>query len=434
MIFIPSCIYFPRRDGRDYFDYLKLLNLFGQIHFNYCEFYLSSLDLKDVECFFQDCKFYTDWTLYNYNLLANQDNVIYQTCEFYKSVSNYTPENQKKLTVYEYSQFDYSCIFKEYLNFDRVVFKNRLFNTEQFNYSDNKHIKILKFNKCTFEKEFIFNDYNINEFILNDSTFKDKLEFVNNSIDNINIENTKFEQISIFTKNKFINFHIRNSIFNNNVDFSNSIFGKKDAMKSEATKFQSVTIEKNINFRKTKFYYGLDIPNTTISDLSNFLEADLAIKNTPRDTFRRLKYEFDSIGNKIEANKYFIQEMKKYKEDLKKKPLIGNIQEKIIFNLNDIFSSFGQSYFKPILWLIGFVLIYNFILYGYEQNCLYKIYPSANLYIQSFTNFFNNIAKNILPFAKFLKKDLEFLSLLFYIIFSILIWQIIVSIKRYTKR
>lgn len=45
-IFIPNCIHFPTRDGRDIFDYLKILNLFGQIHFNYCEFYLSSLDLK----------------------------------------------------------------------------------------------------------------------------------------------------------------------------------------------------------------------------------------------------------------------------------------------------------------------------------------------------------------------------------------------------
>ena len=59
-IFIPSCIHFPTRDGRDYFDYLKILNLFGEIHFDRCEFYLSSLDLEDIKCFFQDCKFHFD--------------------------------------------------------------------------------------------------------------------------------------------------------------------------------------------------------------------------------------------------------------------------------------------------------------------------------------------------------------------------------------
>ncbi len=102
--------------------------------------------------------------------------------------------------------------------------------------------------------------------------------------------------------------------------------------------------------------------------------------------------------------------------------------------LNNIYQKVGQNYFKSIIWLIGFSLLYNFILYGYKQNYLYKIYPTVNHSIQNFTNFFNDIAKNILPFSKFLKKDLEFLSLLFYMIFSILIWQIIVSIKRYTKR
>ena len=54
-----SNIHFPKRDSRDIFDYLKILNLFGQIHFDYCEFYLSSLDLKGTELSFQDCTFHS---------------------------------------------------------------------------------------------------------------------------------------------------------------------------------------------------------------------------------------------------------------------------------------------------------------------------------------------------------------------------------------
>ena len=149
-IYIPSCIHFPKRDGRDTFDYLKILNLFGQIHFNYCEFYLSSLDLKNVECFFQDCKFHERWTLYDYSVLANEDNVIYQTCEFEKTVSNYTPEQSDMLATYRYSQFDYTCQFHQNLEFNRCGFKDILFNTNQHNYLEQNTVKLLKFEHSTF--------------------------------------------------------------------------------------------------------------------------------------------------------------------------------------------------------------------------------------------------------------------------------------------
>ena len=164
-IFIPNCIHFPARDGRDSFDYLKILNIFGQIHFNYCEFYLSSLDLNNVECFFQDCKFHDRWTLYDYGVLENEDNVIYQTCEFKKAVSNYTPEKSNELATYKYSQFDYTCKFKESIKFDRVKFEDLLFNTNQYNYFENNTIKLLKFEHSTFEKKIKLNNYSIDEFI-----------------------------------------------------------------------------------------------------------------------------------------------------------------------------------------------------------------------------------------------------------------------------
>jgi len=433
-ILIPSCIHFPTRDERDHFDYLKLLNLFGQIHFNYCEFYLSSLNLKDVECFFQDCKFHTEWTLYNYNLLDNQDNIIYQTCEFYKSVTNYIPDNQKELAVYKYSQFDYICKFHSNIEFSRCHFKNMLFNTNQYNFLEENIIGQIIFENCIFDSKFKLNNFQIQTFKIMDSIFKNKFEFKENILDELLIDNSNFEKIVDLFGSKFKKFKIYKSIFDDFVGFENCQFGTNNKLKEEISTFKYATFLDFINFRNTNFKSGLDIENINIKEAPNFLNMSIEFKNTNRETFRIIKHSFDKISNNIEANKYFIQEMKKYKENLKKKTLIGNMQEKIIFNLNDIFSSFGQSYLKPIIWLIGFALLYNFILYGYEQNWLYTIYPPANHFIQSVTDFFNDITKNILPFVKFLKKDLEFLSLLFYIIFSILIWQIIVSIKRYTKR
>ena len=93
--------------------------------------------------------------------------------------------------------------------------------------------------------------------------------------------------------------------------------------------------------------------------------------------------------------------------------LKGHIQEKLVFNLNDIFSNFGQSYLKPILLLFVFAFLYMLVLYGYEENILSKIYEPVNIYIKPVIDVINNMTKNILPFGKFLKNDLEFVSLIF---------------------
>jgi hypothetical protein len=472
-IFIPSCIHFPTRDGRDTFDYLKILNLFGQIHFNYCEFYLSSLNLKDIECFFQDCKFHDRWTLYDYGVLENEDNVIYQTCEFKKSVSNYTPEKSTELARYKYSQFDYTCKFNENLKFDRVVFKNRLFNTEQNNFLDENSIIILEFNKCVFEQEFKLNQYTIDKFIIEDSEFKDRFEFQSNSVNDIKIQNSKFEKVSIFTNSKFIDIYISDSVFNENIDFKGSIFGKKNELTKIPTTFKSVIIYKSVNFRDTKFYYGLDIPDTKINDLSSFLNADLAVEYTPRDTFRRLKHEFDSIGNIIEANKFYALEMKKREYELKEAVTGGQfrfILEYFIFKIHAISSNHSQDWALALSWIVIIGLLYTIINFCGSNVCLNSIntpiligsifavsiynlvfcneseYKQYTKYIYLFLLFVNYftltkdislscLADKINPFSIMTSKDpVTFGLLLFKITIAYLIYQFIVSVRQNTRR
>lgn len=433
-IFIPSCIHFPKRDGRDTFDYLRILNLFGQIHFNYCEFYLSFLDLKNIECFFQDCKFHDRWTLYDYGLLENEDNVIYQACEFNEAISNYTPERSTELATYKYSQFDYTCQFKKNIEFYRCKFEEKLFNTNQNNYLEENSFKKIIIDNCVFEQKLKLNNYCIECFKCKDTVFNDKFEFKENKAENFVVDNTNFRSLVDLFGCSFFTFKIYKSIFDDFVGFENCIFGSSQKSKSEIAIFKYATFTDFINFRNTQFLSGLDIEHINLKEAPNFLNSKIELQNTNRETFRLLKYSFEKIGNNIEANKYFIKEMKKYREELTQKPLRGHIQEKLVFTLNDIFSSFGQSYLKPIFFLFLFAILYHLVIYGYEENLLYRIYEPANIYIQNISNFLNQLAKDILPFKKILKSGLEFISLLFYIIFSILIWQTIVSIKRYTKR
>ena len=161
------------------------------------------------------------------------------------------------------------------------------------------------------------------------------------------------------------------------------------------------------------------------------MKTNIDEKNTNRETFRIVKSSFDEIHNYIEANKYFSYEMKKYKEELKG---TNKTQEKVILFLNEKISNYGQSYVKPIFYMIATSIIYYLLILGYENNILYEIHPSSNGFLEKISSSVNNVSKNILPFSKALKSGMEFVSLLFYIIFASLIWQTLVAVKRHTRR
>ena len=161
------------------------------------------------------------------------------------------------------------------------------------------------------------------------------------------------------------------------------------------------------------------------------MNANINEKYSNRETFRIIKSSFDKIHNYIEANKYFAYEMKKYKEELKG---TNKTQEKLILFLNEKISNYGQSYIWPIFYMIATSIIYYLLILGYENNILYEIHPSINGALEKISSFVNNVSKNISPFSKILKAGMEFVSLVFYIIFASLIWQTLVAVKRHTRR
>jgi hypothetical protein len=424
---------FPHRDGRDSYDYLKVLNLFGEIHFDYCEFYETELKLPDIKVFFQDCIFKNGWYLYDYRILKNQDDVIYQTCRFHKLVSVYLT-GEDDISVLSYSQFDYTCIFDEGLELDFVQFNEALFNTNQENYQENYVIKYIKFECCIFEKKFELMNCKIDILELNKNTFKNKIECKYNIIQKFTIDDSNFEKLVDFYRTEFIEFKIYKSIFKDFVGFERCEFGTLGVSEECISRFQYVTFLDFTNFRDTKFKSGLDIENINVKEYPNFLNTEIDEFNTNRETFRVLKYSFDKNGNYLEGNKYFSLEMKKYGKELYLSPLKGHVQEKLIFWVNEKVSNFGQSWGRPVAWIILFIIIYGFIIYGNEHHWLMHIYPKGSEVLNTIMHWLNYPLKDFRPLEKILKKDYEFMSLVFNIIFSVLIWQTIVAVKRHTKR
>lgn len=431
-----SNIHFPKRDSRDRFDYLKILNLFGQIHFDYCEFYLSSLDLKEAELFFQDCTFHRRWSLQDYKVLENVDDVIYQTCIFKDEVSNYSSDENKKYYKIKSNQFDYTCKFEKKLSLHNVKFDGLLFSTDQGNYLEEKlKIKDIKIEDSIFNSKVIINRFEIDTFIVKNTIFQNKLEFKENDIKKFDIDNSNFRKLTDFYASKFEEFRVFKSIFDDFVGFEKCEFGSKNMIDEKyIANFIYATFLSVINFRNTTFYSGLNIENTNLKESPNFLKSSIEPQHTNRETIRVIKHSFEKIGNIIEGNKYFSKEMKKYKEELQNKSWENHFQEKIVFYTNYFISDFGQNYIKPIFLIVAVSILHYLILLSYENNLLYKIYEPANQTLSTISSFLNSIAKNILPFKSLLKEGMEFLSLLFGIAYSILIWLTIVAVKMHTRR
>ena len=218
-----------------------------------------------------------------------------------------------------------------------------------------------------------------------------------------------FTKDADFHSTKFKNFNIKEVSFS-----ALTVFEKCEFLNKKA-EFNYVNFKNNTTFRDSKFPKGLDLRNINAKvENLNFLNINIKEEGTDRESFRIIKSSFDKVGNHIEANKFFALEMKAYKKELR---FMKNPFKFIMFCLNNGISNFGQNYIRPLVLIILTAIIYYFI--------------SKFIFLPKFLNDF---AKAILPIAKFLPTDNEFIGLIFYIIFIVLIYHLVLSIRRFTKR
>ncbi len=420
-------IFFPCRESRDHFDYLKLLRKIKGAHFNYCKFTAHSIEIPKVEAFFQDCEFFQWWTITQSKLLGNVNNVLYQNCTFREDVSSHLgDEHSSTLDVPLFN----NCSFDKSLSFESVILKKPVFNN-----TDDDLIKIhkLRIENCEIDGKFVLNKLNAEYMLIENSEFKAKFELKEGLIDEIELINTNFNGLFDSYSTEYGRFYCFKCIFSDFVGFEKSKFAalQGDNELNQLSIFRYVTFLSFTNFRNSTFFQGIDLENTNLKEAPNFLNIEVLSNNTNRETLRIIKDSFDKIGNHIEANKFFVLEMAKYKQGLSDKPFN---QEKLIFWLNEKSSNFGQSYLLPVLWIVLFSIIYYLLILGHESNLLYNLVPSANEAISSVSSVLNGIAANIIPLKKLLREGMEFTSLVFYVIFASLIWQTIVALKRHTRR
>lgn len=202
-------------------------------------------------------------------------------------------------------------------NFNDLIIRSNSLNSLDITDSEFKKLKIIDL-KC--------NDITLaNNDFLEDS----RISFENIATDTFNI-------YQLTQDTKFIIFdHIK---VNKELNLSNSEF--------KNTYFNDFNIENTSNVQIEKVSF-ID------SHLNSFKWGNISKINAPKEMFRQLKYVNDSQGNYVEANNFYVMEMKKHHNEIKAyKWLSAYWQDKLIFHLNEKISDFSRSWFLPLVWFL----------------------------------------------------------------------------------
>jgi len=236
-------------------------------------------------------------------------------------------------------------------------------NVENINFWHTKIDQLVINNSYNYDNITKINALRIQEAII-ENIFVKQLELKNLSLHKIDfIENSKvlFERIDtnvlklkkISQDAKYIQFHhirVMDEFICDRIEFKNTYFNDFDIENAKKSISKTSFIDAYLN--SIEWGKVLDI-------------------NAKRDIFRQLKYVNDKQGNHIDANNFYVMEMKEYEKNLDKKPWFSNWwQEKFVFLMGKKISNFGQSWFLPFLWLIicnlGFYIYLNISKAGYS--------------------------------------------------------------------
>jgi len=326
-------IFFPEHDGRDDFDYMKILSKLKRIRFNYCKFSTTYLELNNIEVFFQDCEFFDRYSISNSKLLTNESNVIYQMCIFNKDI--YISKMDNKENIIENTLFS-DCEFKKKLEAEDISFKKGIFNNTKYN----EYIEIskIRFFNCIIGNDFILQGYKIGNLDLSETTFlgKTKIQYCEIEVESL-FYNTKFEDLADFYRTKFnkINFesdgtegvfvYVGGEYMNNykGLDYGIPLYLSYDATSDDEISLltglnynRKISLEKlwntgvTFNFVDNDNYKGLDLGlygNFMLRKKMNYnLFSKITTSIYDENSFEENKIELALTVDKLLKEKYYV--------------------------------------------------------------------------------------------------------------------------------
>jgi hypothetical protein len=227
----------------------------------------------------------------------------------------------------------------------------------------------------------------INQITIKDSVFKKDFAIYNTKINTITIKNVDFEALSEFNEVTFQEqFDLSEITYKGFALFDKCIFNTK-------AKFEYIIFEKFVSFRGSLFNKGLNLDYTSGDKEINFfgikgLESKESRKNTSRETYRIIKYNFEKIGNKIEANYYHTLELARHRNGIWKHSLLDGI----VSFFHWLSSNYSTNWLLSLFWIFIISICTNLslgndliILNKIQFECIFKY-----INILSSINDFNN--------------------------------------------
>lgn len=451
----------------------EILWRLGRIDLINCYFESEYFDINN-NTYFKDCNFENNFTINPFSKNNSGDRYRYINCTFNGDLSVIPSGNNKEMLC----NLFYECNFLSNLTIQNLEFRKNifmfpdpviLFNNMSINTNEsiiNNSFKKIKthhrfkkiaISNCIFDIDFKLNgfdddyfeelnkykcEYELDDMIIDeleiiDTKFESKLEIKNRSINNFNFKNSNVSGIFDVFESEFHKAYFFKSIFKDFAAFEKVKFS--NGLEVNKTVFEYTTFKDFSNFRNTKFPSGLDFSTANLKQEPNFLNTDINLNGTDRETLRIVKNSFEKNNNKIEANRFFTYEMREYRNETK---WIRNPFRRLVLDANYVISGFGNNYIWPIIILFASVALYVHLLI-HQNEWVVKTLDlmsfigddRAVFWFDTVTYYANEGSKVIIPFNKLLeaKQGFEFISLLFFIWFGVLIWQTVVAVKRNTQ-
>lgn len=392
--------------------------------FSDCVFYCRSIGGKKTGMKFKRCTFRHRWDIFLSEL--NREYLEYAECSFHDDVYLIN-DGYRQLELC--SEFMFLCGFERKLTIVGCEINHQSF--------EGTSVSELEIARCLLHSGELLNAGVTKRLKLDNSVITCPMLLSDRELLSVQAVGSVFESEVSLAELRSEYVYLKGCQFEQGFDASRGLYSSmKETEHSFIPPFSIIDSQfaKQVNFSRTVFNWGLEFQNVIFEHPPNFYGINTDKSRTQRETYRVCKQTFDSIGDHLEANRYYALEMEAYRSELRLTTNKHRAAEKIVFYLNQHISDFGQSYVKPMWWIIGFMLLNMIINYSYEENWLYRIYPDMNPYIAAAAHVVNSFAKAFTPIMRFLPEGREFIGLLLYVIYGTLTWQLIVAVKRLTKR
>lgn len=400
-------------------------NLFAncqeKVIFSDCEFWSPSFSTTG-QILFQGCRFKRPYRVMPQKVIPTETNALFISCKFDEDV--YASSESGTTSSIEQVLLS-GCDLASSLRLERKVVSKPVVQDIPGNPTKIRQVEI---SECTFKANLSFANGTFEGISISRCKFEGSLSVKRSKGSTVKIEFTEIEGALDFFQSIFDKFRFFKTTFHSVAEFEGCILGSPGAPR---TAFRYATFLGLCNFRDAQFKSGLSVASSTFVEPPTFLGAALSYEETDRETYRLIKHSFDRVANYTEGNKFFSLEMRKLLDETDRK---SSFQKWLVLKANQLVSDFGQSILRPSIWIVVLGFFYLLVRIGYEKNIVYDSFPWLSPYFLYLSNVLNAFANAILPFSRFLDEGTEFLGLLTYCLLAACIWQLIVAIKRFTRR